>query len=167
MRHSRMLLFLVVLAAPLIVAQAVQPGQVEIKGSANPELIPERDAYWMLFMHMADGPRALSRGARAGFIRSSGLADPQIEAVVQAANEYMASSVQIRSELKAFLKANPERPMSDRVRAEFDSVAARELAALESAIARLRAGLDSEGRWQLKKFVNSTVKSSMSMMKPD
>jgi hypothetical protein len=166
MVRIEIVLLFVALAVPSILAQDVQPEQVEIKGSANPELIPERDAYWMLFMHMADGPRSLSRGARIRFLRPSGLSDVQIEAVLSAATEYQAASTAIRAGLKDFLKAHPERPMPAAVRAEFDSVAARELAALESALGRMRSSLDAEARWRLKKFVNTTVKATMTMTKP-
>jgi hypothetical protein len=166
MRRIGFFFFLAAAAAPLMLAQSVPAGQTEIKGSENPELIPERDAYWMLFMHMADGPRAMSRRARILFLQPSGLTEAQMDAVIDAATEYMAASNAIREQFKRFLSANPERPMPAAVRAEYEFVAARELAAFEAAFQRLRSNLDAEGRWRLKKFVNTAVKATMIMTKP-
>lgn len=128
-----------------------ESASVEISGKEHPELIPDRDAYWMLLLTVSDGPQAFSPGARREFLRPFGLTDAQVDHVLRVANQYRAASAELQT----------QRGAVDTVQ-----MGARQVEALEEAIQRLRAGLDSEARWRLKRFLELSVKSTMVLTRP-
>jgi hypothetical protein len=157
---------LVLLAFPLFLqAQIASQGTVDIDGSKAPALIPDRDAYWMLFLHLSDGPGAFQRSDRVRYLKPSGLSIPQIDSVLNAANEYRFATDAAREKRKSIKASFSERPLPPAAISALDSAALEDSNALDATIQKLKASLDAEGRWRLKTFLDGTMKATMTLTK--
>lgn len=75
----------------LLAAQLATSGQATsgvIDGKKNPELIPDDVAFRMMFLMISDGPAALTRPTRLGYMEKAALPEKQIDIIIDAANQY-------------------------------------------------------------------------------
>lgn len=98
---------------------AIAADRVIVDGAKNPERIPDRTAWLMLFRSVADGPNAPDRPTRAALLGTSGLSSVDINTVILAANEALA---RIHSMEGPILNAFPASEKAAAMRAQRDEI---------------------------------------------
>jgi len=132
-------------------------GWIEVDGSKTPELIPDVEAWKMMFLNLSDSPRGWDRGSRLGYMAKSGLTEKELDVVIDAANAHrlITNDVQRRYQ-KA--KDSASRPYTKAAWAEITAPFDELNPDVEKQRKFLEAELGTEAYQKLTNFVNTKVK---------
>jgi len=133
-----------------------------VDGKKNPELIPDTEAYKMMFLTLSDIQGGLSKGARLGYIGESGLNAAEVEIVMEASNQfaiYANSARRKYTSLKAQRKAGSisQAELAVQIRIAYETAEGQ----LKEVISKLEAELGVDASAKLLDFVRTKVKRTM------
>ncbi len=140
-------------------------GQVKrttIDGSQTPEMIPDAEAYQMMFLTLSDGKASLSRGARLNYLAPSGLSEAEMEIVLDASNQFAIYADSVGQKYKSLIEQRKagsisQDELSARIRWVYDAAKSQ----LKEMISSLEAELGSSASTKLLALVRTKVKRSM------
>ena len=143
---------------PFIMAGQAPP--VEIDGSKTPELIPDSEGFKVLFMITSDGPHGLPRATRQSYLAGAGLTEPQIDLVIDAANQYRVAMNAGNRKMQQLKAPWPKgQPLPENILLQFDAIFDSVVAKQGEIRKALESELGPEPFRKLLEFVRTRVKS--------
>jgi hypothetical protein len=143
------------------------PARNGIKGSAHPELIPDREAIAMFFIHISDGPAALPWQARVNLLAPSGLTAEQVAAVINAANVYRAKANAVAAKVKKVKASRLNGALSSNDKTQIDNLMKQQQSELDSVIQNLADEIGREPNERFRSFIEKHFKPTMVYYPPD
>jgi len=145
-------------------AQATSIGQQMIDGSRTPLLIPDREAYMMLFLDLADGSSTRPLSDRLSDLTNAGLTPAEAAAAIATANRYKTAYDSVILKMKQIKAAAPAERFSPQLLAQFDALFAQGWGTLAGIKLSLENTLGANAAGLLQSYVNTNIKPHLSVV---
>jgi hypothetical protein len=140
-------------------AQTTLNSKQQLNGSTTPLLIPDREAYMMLFLDLADGSSARPLKDRLSDLKNEcGLSATEAQSVVDAANRYQSVYAAALLKIKEVKKSTRVRPYDASTLARLDLLIAQGWSTLSGIKRSLDISLGAESAGKLQRYVNMSIK---------
>lgn len=133
-----------------------QPARI-IDGAINPELIPDRVAYSLMFRFIANRPKPEEKGRIRAYLRHIGLADGDIDGLIAAAEEFNQRVSPLDADAKQ-IKASNRGIVNPQVETHLRQLQGRKEAVVDYVVARLPLRISGDAISKLQRHVAEHVK---------